>query len=244
MKKMLVLVSLVAIGCTASIQNAPGAPPATEGRFAVVMARAPGGADVDLDVPPPSQTGLLQTYRLACAAGGRAHLTLWRTRGEAVAFYDGGWRARARERLGGDAELLVLDAPVLIDKGAPLASESVLAVVQIPLPWYAPRFFVVNEIRKAVPRYQTTAGLERKYFTLSDDRRFGGVYVWDRRASADAYYDEAWYANVRKTRGADADVTMCDVVVPLAAHSQNRSRGSDALHGSLAPPGVVALAPP
>ena len=82
---------------------------------------------------------------------------------------------------------------------APLVSavpdgDAVVAVVRVPTPWYAPRFFVYRKFRAAVPDYAGQPGLRRKYFTMSDDGRYGGIYLWQSRAAAEAFYTPTWHA--------------------------------------------------
>jgi len=57
--------------------------------------------------------------------------------------------------------------------------------------------------------YINVPGLRRKYF-LSGDGLGGGVYEWDCRASADAFYDDAWFATMRERSGATPDVRFFD----------------------------------
>lgn len=55
--------------------------------------------------------------------------------------------------------------------------------------------------------YINVPGLRRKYF-LSGDGLGGGVYEWDCRARAEAFYDDAWYATMRERTGAVPDVRL------------------------------------
>jgi hypothetical protein len=85
-----------------------------------------------------------------------------------------------------------------------------LAVVRIHAPWYAPRFVIARKFRASVPEYEQVAGLETKYFTISDAREFGGVYMWTARAAADAFYTDAWRRGIRARRGVDPDLLVLD----------------------------------
>lgn len=53
--------------------------------------------------------------------------------------------------------------------------------------------------------YVDVPGLRRKYF-LSGDGLGGGVYEWGSRATAEAFYDEDWYAHMTERSGARPDV--------------------------------------
>jgi hypothetical protein len=95
---------------------------------------------------------------------------------------------------------------------APLAGPGhrAVVVVRVPVPWYAPRSVVRGKFREVLPEYEPLAPLEAKYFTISDDSRFGGVYLWKTRPDAEKHFDAAWHAKVRERRGVDADVVMLD----------------------------------
>ena len=98
-----------------------------------------------------------------------------------------------------------------------------LAIVRIPAPWYAPRFVIARRFRGAVADYEHLPGLVAKAFTIDDDRRFGGIYVWTDRTAATAYYSPAWRAGILDRRGHDPDVVIFDA--PFVV------RGHTAIHG-------------
>jgi hypothetical protein len=85
-----------------------------------------------------------------------------------------------------------------------------VVVVRVPSPWFAPRFVIRGKFRDALPAYEGIGALEAKYFTIGDDGQFGGLYLWASRADAERHFDAAWRADVRKRRGADADVLLMD----------------------------------
>jgi hypothetical protein len=86
----------------------------------------------------------------------------------------------------------------------------VVVVVRVPIPWYAPRFVVRGKFRDVLAEYEPLAALEAKYFTISDDGQYGGVYLWSTREAADRHFDAAWRAGVKARRGVDADVLFLD----------------------------------
>ena len=88
--------------------------------------------------------------------------------------------------------------------------EHAIAIVRIRAPWYAPRFMIARKFRAAVPEYEQIAGLETKHFTISDDREFGGVYLWTARRAADAFYTAAWRRGIHERRGVDPDLLVLD----------------------------------
>jgi hypothetical protein len=73
----------------------------------------------------------------------------------------------------------------------------------------------------SAPKYQGVAGLFRKYYFLSQDRKMlGGIYLWNSRAEAETMYTESWRAFVRNKYDADPSVTYFDspVVVDNLSH--------------------------
>jgi hypothetical protein len=90
------------------------------------------------------------------------------------------------------------------------AQSHALAIVRIPSPWWAPNFLVTGRFVDSIPQYAAAPGLTHKAYIHSEDRRFGGVYLWESRAAAEAWFDEAWHARVKRTRGADGDVRVLD----------------------------------
>lgn len=66
------------------------------------------------------------------------------------------------------------------------------------------------------PKYKGMAGLQRKYYFLSEDgTKTGGVYLWNSRRDADRIYTEEWKTFVRGKYGTDPLITYleCPVVV-------------------------------
>ena len=65
-------------------------------------------------------------------------------------------------------------------------------------------------LEDAVPRYQKIPGLHRKYF-LGNDKHGGGVYEWESREAADAFYDEAWFERLLTVYGARPELQFFDL---------------------------------
>jgi hypothetical protein len=89
-------------------------------------------------------------------------------------------------------------------------SARAIGIVRVHAPWYVPRFAIVGKFRDAVPEYERLANLESKYFTITDERFFGGIYVWHSRADADGYYGPAWREGIRERRGVDPELLVLD----------------------------------
>ena len=98
---------------------------------------------------------------------------------------------------------------------ATTTSGPVAVVVSIPLPSGIPREQAIAAMQKSVPQYQALPGLARKYFTLSDDGRFGGIYLWNSRAEAQAWFSDGWRAKAAATYGAAPEVPYFDVPIVL-----------------------------
>jgi hypothetical protein len=61
------------------------------------------------------------------------------------------------------------------------------------------------------PKYQGLRGLVRKYAS-EDDRRAGGVYLWETRA-AEAVYNGEWKARVKQLYGSEPEINWFDTPV-------------------------------
>ena len=83
----------------------------------------------------------------------------------------------------------------------------VVAVVTFPAPadMDAPALRALLE--EAGPEYTNIPGLRRKYF-LSGDGVGGGVYEWENRASADAFYNDDWYKMAQERFGAVPEIVF------------------------------------
>jgi hypothetical protein len=90
------------------------------------------------------------------------------------------------------------------------AETRALVLTRVPAPWWAPDVLVISRFIDSVSEYAAVPLLEHKTYTMSDDRRFGGLYLWPDRPSAERFFDEAWHARVRKSRGVDGDVRVFD----------------------------------
>jgi hypothetical protein len=64
-------------------------------------------------------------------------------------------------------------------------------------------------LAEAGPEYTHIPGLRRKYF-LSGDGLAGGVYEWDSRARAAAFFDTQWYEQMAARYGARPEVRLFD----------------------------------
>jgi hypothetical protein len=95
------------------------------------------------------------------------------------------------------------------------ASGQVLVVTKVKRPWYAADFLLHRGFRKSVPEYAALPGLITKFYSIAEDGRFGGVYLWTDRASAERQFDAAWHKRVQTTYGAPGEVQLFEVVSVL-----------------------------
>jgi hypothetical protein len=85
-----------------------------------------------------------------------------------------------------------------------------LAIVRFPAPAGLTGARLRAVLEDAVPRYQGIPGLHRKYF-LGNESSGGGVYEWDSRERAEAFYNDAWRERLRTVYGATPTVEYFDV---------------------------------
>jgi hypothetical protein len=90
-----------------------------------------------------------------------------------------------------------------------------LVVVRVRKPWYAPRFVIRGRFHDVLPEYEAISTLQAKYFTITDEGEFGGIYLWDSRGDAEKHFDDAWRAKVREKRGVDADVLIAEAAFAI-----------------------------
>ncbi len=94
------------------------------------------------------------------------------------------------------------------------AEKPVATIVVIKTPPGITRPMLDNGFKQAVPVYEKIPGLLRKFFIANDDN-FGGMYLWKDRASADAWYSDAWRAKAKATYGSEPVLTYFDAPVQI-----------------------------
>jgi hypothetical protein len=95
-----------------------------------------------------------------------------------------------------------------------------LAIVRFPAPAGLTGAKLRAVLEDGVPRYQGLPGLHRKYFA-GNATHGGGIYEWESRAAADAFYNDAWRERLRTVYGATPEIQFFDVhaVVDNDAHT-------------------------
>ncbi|MBC7942670.1 MAG: hypothetical protein H7Z19_23440, partial [Chitinophagaceae bacterium] len=90
---------------------------------------------------------------------------------------------------------------------------NVSTLVTIATPTGTAKARLVQEFQAAIPTCRAVPGLLRKHFIITDDGRFGGIYLWKDRAAADQWFNAAWKERVRTTYGTDATLEWFDTAI-------------------------------
>jgi hypothetical protein len=85
-----------------------------------------------------------------------------------------------------------------------------IAVVRFPAPTGLTGAKLRAVLEDAVPRYQVIPGLHRKYF-IGNEAHGGGIYEWESRAAADAFYNPTWYERLHTVYGAKPELQFFDL---------------------------------
>ena len=95
-----------------------------------------------------------------------------------------------------------------------------LAIVRFPAPAGLTGAKLRAVLEEGVPRYQGIPGLHRKYFA-GNETHGGGIYEWESRATAQAFYNDTWRERLRTVYGATPEIQFFDVhaVVDNDAHT-------------------------
>jgi hypothetical protein len=165
-------------------------------------------------------------YSFAQSDGQFGGIYLWKDAASAQAWFNPAWFDRVKTERGVDADVRYFEVPVALDNVSPSSTpdalgEAVATLVTVPVPPGADRAQLIAEFRKSIPIYQQVPGLRRKYFVITDDARFGGIYLWENQASAERWFDDAWHQRVRKTYGADAVMEWFDIPILLPSKVQD-----------------------
>lgn len=108
------------------------------------------------------------------------------------------------------AAAMMIPATAIAQATSPVASSEVAVHVAVATPAGAPRSLVEGGMVRSVPVYAKVPGLVRKYFTIGQGD-FGGIYLFKDRASAQAWFSDAWRAKAAATYGSQPVVTYFDV---------------------------------
>ena len=82
----------------------------------------------------------------------------------------------------------------------------ITAIVQYRLPPTIDLTACAEHFRKIAPGFREVRGLIRKQFIYAEDGWAGGVYLWQSRADAEAFYTGPWLAGIRERYGMDPQI--------------------------------------
>ena len=162
---------------------------------------------------------------------------LWEDRAAAEAWFTDSvaWSNGVSRSTGVAPEITYLDVPFVIDNQQlqgideeqvtvfPEDSAPTVAVVKLPALTGVSRNQLTNGMYKTVPTYLNLPGLSRKYFIISDQLEFGGIYLWATQSQATAWYSNSvdWNDGVSRAFGERAEIAYFDV--PIVVDNQGSS---------------------
>jgi putative monooxygenase ydhR len=82
----------------------------------------------------------------------------------------------------------------------------ITAIVQYKLPPSIDQKACAEHFRKIASGFRTVPGLIRKQFIHAEDGCAGGVYLWESRADAEAFYTGPWLDGIRERYGMDPQI--------------------------------------
>ena len=83
----------------------------------------------------------------------------------------------------------------------------ITAIVNFPAPEGATLASITAAFSSTSPMYEGLPGLIRKYYLFDPDSGIGGgVYLWENRSQAEAFYDETWRTRITEKYGVPPDI--------------------------------------
>ena len=82
----------------------------------------------------------------------------------------------------------------------------ITAIVQYKLPPSIDLKACAEHFRNIAPGFRGVPGLIRKQFIYAEDGWAGGVYLWQSRADAKAFYTGPWLQGIRERYGMDPQI--------------------------------------
>lgn len=204
-------------------KSAVAGSPQTKVAVYVSIARPAGLTDERLTaeftraVPIYAQVPGLERKYFTYDETGFGGLYLFDNEASAKAHFNAAWHARVEKTYGVKASPVYFTVPAETAGGAQAgpSAANVATIVEVKAPWYATDGIVKKGLANAVPTYAVTPHLIYKYFTQGPDRSFGGIYLWEDQASAEAHFGPAWHARVTKKYGHDGKVTFLKAPVSM-----------------------------
>lgn len=97
---------------------------------------------------------------------------------------------------------------------ASAAEERVTTIVVIKTPAGLTREKIDAGIHASVPAYRKIPGLIRKWYTVNGES-FGGMYLWENRAAAEAWFTPEYAAQCKQRYGTECQVTYFDTPLQI-----------------------------
>ena len=82
----------------------------------------------------------------------------------------------------------------------------ITAIVQYKLPPEISHADCERHFHMIAENFKNVDGLHRKNFIWAEDGWAGGVYLWQSRADAEAFYTGPWLAGIRERYGMDPQI--------------------------------------
>lgn len=93
-------------------------------------------------------------------------------------------------------------------------SEKVLTITSVKRPWYAFRSLIISKMKQSVPEYQAISGLNKKFYAISEDRKFfGGIYLWQAESDARNWFKAEWFERIKKKYKTEGKVTYYQILM-------------------------------
>lgn len=90
-----------------------------------------------------------------------------------------------------------------------LEASMITVIVNFPAPKDATLQSITEAFRSSTPRYEGLSGLIRKYYLFDPETGVGGgVYLWENRAQAEAFYNEAWRNRLAEKYGVPPKISF------------------------------------
>jgi hypothetical protein len=227
---LLVTISLAAVAAITSTTSAAhevGALSTGRGLYAVMVDRdlpklAPRflviGKFKSLIPDFRGRPGLRTKYFYTTSQHTRGGIYLWNDKAAADDYLQSGYFKALAAQSKGRLDIERYEIPVAINgpaAGSPAAAQgkAVVRIVRIAPPPGVTRTMILAGFDQAAPSYEKVPGLVHKWFSIGEDGRFGGIYLFESNAAADAWFNAAWHERVRKTYGADGDIRSLDAPV-------------------------------
>lgn len=84
----------------------------------------------------------------------------------------------------------------------------ITVIVNFPAPDGATVDSMRDAFQSTAPLYEGLPGLVRKYYLFDPEKGTGGgAYLWESRAQAEAFYDDAWRKRIEQKYGSSPIIT-------------------------------------